>query len=125
MKILLSYIPYQNHDAISIRGFKDLYIKNNIECSSFLNPLETIIIHGKSRQTIAAALLNNYPLKLVMWGAGLTVLVDAPERAFKILKTLKELKKPVRKSREFYRLLENPTLENIERFVAVRKLMEE
>jgi len=124
MKIILRNLLYQNHDAILIDGFKDLRIKNNIECPSSLKPSGTIIIHGKSRQMIAAALLNNYPLKLVVWGTGLTVLVEAPERAFKVLKALQELKKPIRRGEEFYRLLENPTLENVERFVAVRRLME-
>ena len=124
MKILVTNTEYQNHDAILIRGLKDLHIKNNIECPFSLRPSGTIIIHGKSRQTIAAALLNNYPLKLVMWGTGLTVLVEAPEKVFKVLKALQELKKPIRRSREFYRLLENPTLENVEKFAAIHKLME-
>jgi len=125
MKILVTNAEYQNHDAILIRGLKDLHIKNNIECPFSLRPSGTIIIHGKSRQTIAAALLNNYPLKLVMWVRGLTILVEAPKRVFRVLKALQELEKPIRRDDEFYRLLENPTLENVERFVSVRRLMEE
>jgi len=125
MKIILRDLLYPNHDAILIDGFRDLHIKNNIEGLSSLKPSGTIIIHGKSRQTITAALLNNYPLKLVMWGTGLTVLVEAPKRAFKTLKALQELEKPIRRDDEFYKLLENPTLENVERFVAVHRLMEE
>jgi len=66
-----------------------------------------------------------YPMRLVAWGTGLTVLVEAPKRVFEVLKLLQELKKPIRRDDEFYRLLENPTLENVERFVAVRRLMEE
>jgi len=124
MKILVTNTEYRNHDAILLHGLKALRIRNDVECPPSLKPFGTIVIHGKSRQMIAVALLNNYPSRLLIWNTSLSVLIEAPEKAFRILKALQRLKKPIRKNEEFYKLLENPTLENVERFVAVRKLME-
>jgi len=124
MKILVTNIEYRNHDAILLHGLKALRIRNDVECPSSLKPFGTIVIHGRTRQMIAVALLNNYPSRLLIWNTSLSVLIEAPEKAFRILKALQRLKRPIRKNEEFYRLLENPTLENVERFVAVRKLME-
>jgi len=72
------------------------------------------------------ALLNNYPSKLTvseMFGPG--VLVEAPDEAFKVLRGLQELKKPIRRGKELRRLLENPTLENVRRLISLKKLLEE
>ena len=73
---------------------------------------------------ITIALFSNYPFKLVAQGTGITILVEAPKKTFEILKALQKLKRPVRRDEDFYKLLKNPTLENVEKFIAVRKLME-
>ena len=66
MKMLLSNIPYKNHDAIAIYTFRDGYFIR-VEFYPSVNGHELIMIHGVSRQEVALAPLNNYPRKLVVW----------------------------------------------------------
>jgi len=112
VKLLVLFHDYENHTSIIVRKVSP--------------PWESVEIHGTTRREIAVALLNNYPLKLTIsdvFGPG--VLVEAPDEAFKVLRILQKLKRPVRRDEEFRRLLENPTLENVRRFISLKKLLEE
>jgi len=88
----------------------------------------TVEIHGPARIEIAVAVLNNYPMRLHADDTGPDVLVDAgsdEERLFRALDRLQLLKSPVRRNEDFYKLLENPTLERLEAFLAVKKVLGE
>jgi len=67
-------------------------------------------------------MLSKYPCRLVCWG-GLCVEVEAPEEVCPVLRQLQSLEKPIRR-KDAEGVLKNPTLENVRRLVAVRKLLE-
>jgi len=52
------------------------------------------------------------------------VLIEAPDEVFKALRILQEFKRPIRRDEKFRKLLENPTLENVRRFISLKKLLE-
>jgi hypothetical protein len=85
-------------------------------------------IHGPSRLQIAVAALNNYAMKLQMLEGSPVVVVEAgrdEEKLFKALQKLQELASPVRQDADFQDLLKKPTVERLEAFVAIKKLLEE
>jgi hypothetical protein len=97
-----------------------------------MNPDESaynfVEIHGPSRLQIAVAVLNNYAMKLQMLEGSPVVVVEAgrdEERLFKALQKLQELASPVRQDADFQDLLKKPTVERLEAFVAIKKLLEE
>jgi len=111
MKLLVLFHDYKNHTSI-------------IVCK-MSSPWESVEIHGTARQEIAVALLNNYPLKLTISDvSGPAVLVEAPDEVFKALRILQEFKRPIRRDEKFRKLLDNPTLENVRRFISLKKLLE-
>jgi len=111
MKLLVLFHDYKNHTSI-------------IVCK-MSSPWESVEIHSIARQEIAVALLNNYPLKLTISDiSGPAVLVEAPDEVFKALRTLQEFERPIRRDEKFRKLLKNPTLENVRRFISLKKLLE-
>ena len=109
-KLYVFFQPYRNHTSIIVATSE--------------KPFENVEIHGISRQEIAIALLNNYPLKLAM-DSEPCVVVNPDNDVFGTLRAIQELKRPIRRDEEFRRLLENPTLENVRRFISLKKLLEE
>jgi hypothetical protein len=111
MKILVSSISYKNHDSLTVYTYTEKNWRPVTE------------IHGDTRKKIALALLDNYPHELtVAWG-GLAAEFDAPEEVCTVVRNLQNLKKPIR-MKEAEKLLLRPTLENVKRFVGLRKLVE-
>jgi hypothetical protein len=115
MKIIISSLSYKNHASLTVYAHTE---KNEFS----LHRMPVTEIHGDTRKKIALALLSNYPHKLILWGA-LAAEFDAPEGVCRVLDQLQNLKKPIRE-KEIMEVLQNPTLENVERFVALRKLLE-
>jgi len=80
------------------------------------------VVHGSTRQEIVLALLSSYPHKLVLWD-GLAAEFVVPEDVCAVLEHLQDLKKSIRE-KDAEEVFQNPTLEGVERFVALRKLLE-
>jgi hypothetical protein len=112
MRLRLTGRSYPNHDSVVVS-----------RPTALGDVWNTIVeIHGSTRQEIALSMLSKYPCRLICWG-GLCVEVEAPEEACSVLKQLQSLEKPIRR-KDAESVLKNPTLENVRRLVAVRKLLE-
>jgi len=114
-------MDYRNHTSLVVRRYirlNDGTIKDTLD----------VEIHGPSRLQIAVATLNNYAMKLQMLEGSPAVVVEAgrdEERLFKALQKLQELASPVRQDADFQDLLKKPTVERLEAFLAIKKLLEE
>jgi hypothetical protein len=85
-------------------------------------------IHSESRKEIAVKLVNNYSQKVALRG-GLPVIrfsaKDAEgERILRLLIALQQLKQPIRRDEQFRNLLGDLSLDTLENFVSVKKLLE-
>jgi hypothetical protein len=114
-------MDYRNHTSLVVRR----YIRLN---DGTIKDVFEVEIHGPSRLQIAVAVLNNYAMKLQMLEGSPAVVVETgrdEERLFKALQKLQELASPVKQDADFQDLLKNPTVERLEAFLAVKKLLEE
>lgn len=110
-------IDYQNHSSMAVEWVNSVGEKFGVE------------IHGSARQRIIAAVLNNYPMKIALHerlGPVIEVYAGGnEERLFKAILNLSDLKKPINtRSHEYAELMANPTLEGLERFTAIMKMLE-
>jgi hypothetical protein len=116
-------VDYRNHTSLVVR--RHVYSKGGETIEKVLD----VEVHGPSRLQIAVAVLNNYPMKLQLLElAGPVVVIEAghdEEKLFKALQSLQNLVSPIRRDEDFCSLLEEPTLERLEAFIAIKKLMAE
>jgi len=117
-------IDYRNHTSLVIRRY--VYSKDGGTIENVLD----VEIHSNPRLQIAVAVLNNYPmeLRILKEVAGPVVAIKAgrdEEKLFNALQKLQELSTQIRRDRDFHDLLKEPTLERLEAFLAIKKLVAE
>ncbi len=113
--LVIMTLDYKNHTSLIINRYERSRCVGNVE------------IHGRNRQEIAMAVLNNYPMKLSHFHGVPSVIVDAgkdEEELMKLLERLQALARPMRRDGEYCALLENPTLERLKAFLPIKKLLE-
>ena len=114
-------MDYRNHTSLVVRR----YIRLN---DGTIKDTFDVEIHGPSRLQIAVATLNNYAMRLQILQGSPVVVIEAgcdEKKLFKALQKLQELALPVRQDADFQDLLKKPTVERLEAFLAIKKLLEE
>jgi len=117
-------MDYRNHTSLVVRRY--VYSKDGETIERVLD----VEIHGPSRLQIAVAVLNNYPMELQILKevAGPVVVIKAGRdegRLLDALQKLQDLTSPIRRDEDFRDLLREPTLERLEAFIAIKKLIAE